>query len=132
MSYQNPLIELLRHGATITGFVAYLIGFAVFVLVWRLTRDRAYFFLGLGFALALASRSIFLLLTLIGGGRVSRRSTDDLSVVSFLLSPYVSLICSLLLIIGFAILGRRAIKTFKSPPLNSPPPLPATSGSEES
>ena len=127
MSFHNPLIDLLRCGYLFTGLVTYLIGFVVFIMMWRLSRNRAYFFLCVGFGMSLVSR-LGLLLTISGGSRLS--PTADLGVLYRMLAPYVSLIASLLMIVGFVMLGWRAIKTFKAPQ-TSPPPLPAATDSNE-
>ncbi|MGB0580127.1 MAG: hypothetical protein ACPGVU_10530 [Limisphaerales bacterium] len=124
----NPLTELFRYGSLFTGLLAYVIGFVVFVMMWRLSRNRAYFYLCAGFGLSLLSRFGFLLLMISGGTRLSR--TDGLSILYRMLTPYVSLIASVLLIVGFVMLGWRAIKTFKAPQ-DSPPPLPVATDSNE-
>lgn len=123
MSYNDPLTMLIRYVTQTASLLVYLAGFAVFFLIWRITKDRAYFLLGLGMGIYLVIGVVhFFMFTLFGPVSLSQYSVL-LNLYAYAIAPVVRLVGSAMLLVGFVMLGKRAVRKFRRP-TNKPPDVP--------
>ncbi|MGB0580126.1 MAG: hypothetical protein ACPGVU_10525 [Limisphaerales bacterium] len=106
----DPLAMFVRHLSQAAGLLSYLLGFCVFMLIHRITKEAGYLLLSIGFLIHFFLGLFFLLFMQFFGRSVP--PGIFIPIVQYV-TPFLQVLGGILLIAGFLMVGARARKKLR-------------------